>query len=158
MAKRIDSRAKGAAAEREAAAAIVNILGCSARRGVQYQGGPDSPDILTDLPIHWECKRVERGNPYNWLDQACRDAGGNIPVVVHRRNRREWILIMRLEDAPRFAATLSEGRPVAAQEIPCAVPGKDSPRGCQCHARQAGGVVLPRGRSGCNQATEGPSK
>lgn len=94
----INSRQKGKVGERELAQ-FMRELGVEARRGVQYQGGEDSPDVVTSLPgVHFECKRVESGSPYGWLDQAINDAGDKTPVVAHRRNRRGWIAIMRLAD------------------------------------------------------------
>jgi Holliday junction resolvase len=93
------SRAKGKHGELELSAEL-RKHGFAARRGQQFAGGIDSPDIVTDIPgLHIECKRVEAGNPYDWLDQAIRDAGVKMPVVMHRRNRRDWIAVMRLEDA-----------------------------------------------------------
>ena len=71
-----------------------------ARRGQQYAGGGNSPDVITDLAdIHFECKRMERSQPYEWMAQAMGDCPlGSIPVVAHRQNDREWIAILRLED------------------------------------------------------------
>lgn len=95
----INSKAKGKAAELELAAFFREHGFDEARRGVQYKGGSDSPDV-TGLPgYHVECKRVERGNLYDWLDQAKRDAAPDIvPLVCHRRNHREWVAILPLED------------------------------------------------------------
>lgn len=95
----INSRNKGAAAERELAK-FLRDRGIEARRGQQFSGGTDSPDVVAALPgYHIECKRVEQGNLYNWLAQAIRDAGpSKTPVVMHRRNRQEWVAILRLED------------------------------------------------------------
>lgn len=143
MAKRINSRAKGAAAEREAAGAIAKVFGVQARRGQQFSGSPDSPDIVSDLDVHWECKRVEKGNPYQWLEQAVRDAGERVPVVIHRRNNHEWILVMRLTDAPRFSQAVQAHASMAAQDVPSPVRGQDSHCPGPCAARQAGGVVHP---------------
>ena len=57
----MNSRNKGKAGEREAAAELGSLLGVAARRGVQYQGGPDSPDVVLDgVAIHVEAKRTER--------------------------------------------------------------------------------------------------
>ena len=102
----IDSRAKGARAEREAAKIWSDVMGCSARRGQQFSGGKDSPDVVHTLEgIHLEVKRVERGNPYDWVGQAIVDAGdGQVPVVLHRRNNKPWLLIVRLEDVPMLMA------------------------------------------------------
>ena len=95
----INSRAKGAAAEREFAS-YLKARGHDARRGQQFSGGTDSPDVVCPtLPgIHFEVKRVEKGNLYLWLDQAMRDAGSKVPVVVHRKNKREWVAILSLDE------------------------------------------------------------
>ena len=94
----INSRMKGKKGELELAA-FLRDHGVEARRGVQFKGGTDSPDVVADLPgIHIECKRVETGTPYAWLSQATRDAGDKTPVVFHRRNKCDWIVVMRAED------------------------------------------------------------
>jgi Holliday junction resolvase len=94
---KINSRAKGKAGELELAA-YLRERGFDARRGVQFKGGSDSPDVVCPaLPgVHLECKRVEAGNLYTWLAQAVRDAGGKVPVVAHRRNRQDWVAILPL--------------------------------------------------------------
>lgn len=99
--KRINSRAKGAAGERELAN-YFKARGHDARRGQQFSGGTDSPDVVLNCPalagFHIECKRVEAGNLYTWLAQASKDAGATkIPLVVHRRNKKEWVAILPLE-------------------------------------------------------------
>lgn len=97
--KRINSRAKGAAGERE----LANWLkerGLDARRGQQFSGGTDSPDVVCPTldGFHIECKRVEAGNLYTWLAQAIKDAGATkIPLVIHRRNKKDWVAILPLE-------------------------------------------------------------
>lgn len=102
------SREKGARGERELATKFEEIFGCKARRGRQFCGSPDSPDVQTTLPgVHPECKRVERFNVYDAMEQATADAGDKVPVVCHRRNKKDWILCMKLEDEPRFAQLIS---------------------------------------------------
>lgn len=96
------SRQKGKRGEREAAAELGKIFGCDARRGVQYQGGPDSPDVVLDgVNVHVEAKRVERLNLYDALEQATADAGDAVPIVWHRRNGKPSVIVVetsRLED------------------------------------------------------------
>lgn len=93
----MNSRRKGADGERELAAWL-RERGVSARRGRQFCGGAESPDVATDLEhVHFECKRVERFNVYEALDQAIGDAGERLPVVAHRRNRGAWVAILPLE-------------------------------------------------------------
>jgi len=96
----INSRQKGARGEREWRDQLRNE-GFDARRGQQFSGGADSPDVICDsLPgIHWEVKRVERGNPYDWMQQAKRDAGDSkMPVVAHKRNGEDWLCVISAND------------------------------------------------------------
>lgn len=94
----MNSREKGAAAERE----LANILkehGYTARRGQQYSGANGDADVVGIPGVHIECKRVERLNIHDAMNQAVRDArDGEIPVVIHRKNRTEWLATLRLED------------------------------------------------------------
>ena len=93
-----NSRAKGAAGEREFAA-YLRDRGHFARRGQQYAGGNDSPDVVTDLPLHFEVKRVQRLNIVDAIKQAVQDApAGKAPVVAHRRNREPWLITLRADD------------------------------------------------------------
>lgn len=124
------SRAKGAAGERAAAKEWARVMGGTARRGQQFSGSADSPDVVTSISgIHLEVKRTERGNPYGWIDQAVRDAGEQCPVVLHRRNKREWLLIVRLDDAPRMLAALNDSQvqTLGGGQIPPDVPGQVFP-------------------------------
>lgn len=100
-AKRKNSRAKGARGERELAEFFRERGYPEARRGQQFSGGADSPDVV--IPglekFHFEVKRVEAGNPYTWIAQAVRDAAGKkMPIVAHRKNGKEWLAILRLDD------------------------------------------------------------
>jgi Holliday junction resolvase len=118
----MNSRQKGARGERSGAKAWAETFGGEARRGQQFAGGTTSPDIVISQPdIHVECKRTERGNPYLWLEQAARDAGPKVPVVLHKRNNKPWILILELAHAPRFImAAQDAGTPkeMGAEGIP----------------------------------------
>lgn len=91
-------RNKGKVGERE----VANILkehGYEARRGVQYQGGPDSPDVIGLPGVHIEVKRVNSLRLYPSLEQSRNDADDSeIPIVVHRPDRKQWVVIMDLED------------------------------------------------------------
>ena len=93
----INSRAKGAAGERELAA-FLRDHGYEAKRGQQFRGGSDSPDVVGLPGFHIEVKRVEKGALYDWLDQAAHDAEGkSVPLVCHRKNRRDWVAILPLD-------------------------------------------------------------
>lgn len=96
----INSKAKGARGEREFAK-YLKSKGLSARRGQQYAGGGESPDVVCeDLPtVHFEVKRKQASQePYQWLQQAIKDCTDKMPIVAHRRNARDWIAILRMED------------------------------------------------------------
>jgi len=74
--------------------------GYHARRGQQFSGTPDSPDVVCpDLPgFHFEVKAVERLNVNEAMAQAVEDAAEKIPVVAHKRNRGDWLVTMRAHD------------------------------------------------------------
>jgi Holliday junction resolvase len=98
----VNSRAKGKVGELEWAAFLREHGFDDARRGQQFKGGGDSPDVVGMTGFHPEVKRVEEkaaGTIYDWLAQAVRDAAaGLVPLVAHRRNRKEWVVILRAED------------------------------------------------------------
>ena len=95
--KSINSREKGKCGEREACRFLAT-LGWSAKRGQQYAGGTDSPDVIHDIPgVHLEVKRVERLNLSQAMAQARRDAGPKTPVVMHRRNGEDWLVTVPAE-------------------------------------------------------------
>ena len=99
----MNSKAKGGRGEREWAEFCREHGFTEARRGVQFKGGFDSPDV-TGLPgIHQEIKRVEKLNIHEAMKQSIRDSEGKaIPIVAHRRNREEWLVTMRAEDWMRL--------------------------------------------------------
>jgi hypothetical protein len=131
----MNSRTKGKRGELEASKAWTQLVGGEARRGQQFHGGADSPDVVCEQHVHLEVKRTERGNPYDWIDQAVADAGDKVPVVLHRRNGREWLLIVRLTDAARLAQEITpQAEAVGGGEIPSSVSGE--------------GVPLPGGEDG----------
>jgi Holliday junction resolvase len=101
------SRNKGKSGEREFAA-FLNAHGASdAKRGVQYQGGPNSPDVQVTCRAHWEVKRTEALSLYPALEQAANDAAeGKTPIVAHRRNHKDWVVAMRAEDFFQLLASL----------------------------------------------------
>ena len=92
------SKTKGKTGELEASAKLGELLGVPVARSQQYKGGQHSADL--DLPgrLHFEVKRAERLNVYDAMTQAATDAGDNLPIVVHRRNRQPWVVICYLDD------------------------------------------------------------
>ena len=106
------SRQKGKRGERECAAELAAVFCCQARRGVQYQGGPDSPDVvLAGIDVHVEAKRVEALNVYKALEQAKADAGeGKTPIVWHRRNGKASVVIVDVVDLVALANAIVDAR------------------------------------------------
>lgn len=104
------SRNKGKSGELEFAHELTWQIECEACRGRQYHGRQDAPDVHTDIEgIHFEVKRTESLSLYSAMEQAMADAGLAIPVVAHRRNDRDWLLVLRLDDLARFVKEL-QGR------------------------------------------------
>ena len=95
----VNSRAKGARAERELANKLKEH-GLTARRGQQFCGANGDADVVcTELAdYHIECKMVAALNVDKAIDQATRDCGDKTPVVIHRKNNRPWLLTCYLED------------------------------------------------------------
>lgn len=93
------SKGKGKGGEREVAD-LFRSEGFVARRGQQYKGGEDSPDVITpDKSLHVEVKRTESFNLYKALEQAEADRkSGQAPVIFHRKNKKPWVAIMDAND------------------------------------------------------------
>lgn len=93
-----NSRRKGADGERELAKHL-RAAGYECRRGQQYCGANGDADVVGLPGIHIECKRVERLSLYDALSQAKSDArDGELPVVMHRKNNSDWVVIQPLDD------------------------------------------------------------
>lgn len=95
----MNSREKGKRGERQWRDEL-RANGYAARRGQQYAGGADSPDVVCDELswAHMEVKFTERFNLYDALDQAIHDAGvKRVPFVMHKRNFRRWVVVMEGE-------------------------------------------------------------
>lgn len=94
-----NSRRKGAEGERELAKELATY-GFDCRRGQQFKGGGDSPDVVGLPGVHIECKRVEHLNIEKAMVQSRRDAEGteDVPVVMHRKNREGWKVTMDLAE------------------------------------------------------------
>lgn len=103
----MNSRQKGARGERE----LANLLkehGYNTRRGQQYCGANGDADVVGIPDIHIEAKRVEHLNLEAAMKQSVHDAReGETPVVMHRKNRCEWLVTMRLPD---FMALIGGGK------------------------------------------------
>ena len=95
----MNSREKGKRGER-LWRDFLKSYGYTARRGQQFSGGDDSPDVICeelDDTIHFEGKFVEKLNIHDAMTQAKRDGGNKIAVVAHKRSRGEWLVTMEAE-------------------------------------------------------------
>lgn len=94
----MNSRQKGVRGERELAEKL-REYGYEARRGQQFSGANGDADVVGLPGYHIECKRVERLNIEEAMAQSVRDAReGEVPIVCHRRDRKEWMVTIRLKD------------------------------------------------------------
>lgn len=96
----INSKRKGKTGELELSRKLCEH-GYDVRRSVQYNGKEEEgqADLLGLPGVHIECKRVEKLNIYDAVNQAKRDSEGTdqLPSVFHRRNNCEWLVTMPLD-------------------------------------------------------------
>lgn len=94
----MNSNRKGKEGERE----LANLLkahGYDCRRGQQFCGSNGDADVVGLPGIHIECKRVEKLNIYEAVEQSINDAReGEMPTVMHRKNHKDWLVTMTMED------------------------------------------------------------
>jgi hypothetical protein len=71
-----------------------------ARRGQQFSGGADSPDVICeDLShLHFEVKFVQSLNVRKAMVQAIRDGKNKTPIVAHKTNNSPWLVTMTSDD------------------------------------------------------------
>jgi hypothetical protein len=93
-------RRKGAAAEREVIAIFRDHGWPNARRTSDGRSQSTRGDVIGGPEgIHVEVKRQERLNVPAALTQAANDANPHdIPVVVHRPSRHEWMATLPLSE------------------------------------------------------------
>lgn len=107
----VNSRAKGARGERELASKLKEHGFDGCYRTQQFCGKAGDSDV-TGLPfIHIEVKRVEKLNVDNAMAQAISDCKDNaLPTVFHRKDRKDWLVTMRLDDWINFYKSYAEQR------------------------------------------------
>ncbi len=96
----INSIRKGKAGEREWSKFCREEGFKDVRRSQQYSGGVEESADCINLPfIHQEIKRVEKLNIDKAMEQAIDDSklSKNIPIVAHRKNRKDWLVTMKAE-------------------------------------------------------------
>lgn len=94
----VNSLKKGKRGERE----VVKLLqeyGFEARRGQQFAGGPDSPDVVHSIPnVHIEVKFRQQLNLYDALQQAKKDDPDKVSVIFHRKKNKKWLVTLEAEE------------------------------------------------------------
>jgi Holliday junction resolvase len=110
---KINSRQKGARGERMWRDEL-RAAGFTARRGQQFAGGADSPDVVVEelKGLHQEVKFVESLNLIAATEQAKRDGGGKPWIVAHKKNRTPWLVTM---DAELFFRLMRDGMETFAE-------------------------------------------
>ena len=109
--KRKNSRQKGKRGELDAAESLRRLFCWTARRTQQFRGTSDSSDVeVAETPeAFWEVKREERLNVFKALATAVAEAGGKLPVLMHRKNKTEWLVTVRLADLARLSEVVRGG-------------------------------------------------
>ncbi len=99
----INSKMKGKRGELEVAA-LLRGFGYEARRGQQFSGGGDSPDVVHSVEgFHIEVKYTEAFNAYKAMEQAENDCKEkDIPVVFFRKKRKRWMVMIEAKDFMRL--------------------------------------------------------
>lgn len=105
-----NSKQKGKRGELEVVA-LLKEYGFSARRGQQYKGTSDSPDIIHDIPkVYLEVKFRENYSLPDALFKAWGEAAhGELPVVFHRKKRQPWMATMLASDFLKERKEMKDG-------------------------------------------------
>jgi Holliday junction resolvase len=104
MSNKINSKTKGKVGELELVH-YLNEKGYNVRRTSQYCGQTGDASDVTGLDwVHPEVKRVERLNIDTAMEQAIRDCHdkSKFTIVFHRKNRKSWLVTMRIDDWLEF--------------------------------------------------------
>jgi hypothetical protein len=100
MSAKCNSRKKGSGGELEFARLLNDRFGptAGARRSQQYMGAPQSADITSNLPFHFEVKRCQRLMFRDWWAQLRGEATEYMGVLAFRWNNGPWIIAMDADD------------------------------------------------------------
>jgi hypothetical protein len=100
-------REKGKRGERQACEVLAELTGVEWERSASQSrrdGGKGRPDLVPCDPdarpgLHPEVKVGKAPPALPALEQACEDArGGAVPFALVRRDRGEWVLVVRVAD------------------------------------------------------------
>ena len=109
----VNSNRKGKTGERELSKLFRSYGFEGARRSQQFAGINNDADVVGLPHVHVECKRVERLNIHEAIEQTIRDKREEeLGIVAHRKNRTDWLITMTLDDFmeiyKRYLITLEE--------------------------------------------------
>lgn len=101
----VNGNQKGKRGERELSA-LLRKHGFEARRGQQYSGTADSPDIVHNMTgFYIECKLRQQLNLYDAIKKANSEKREeDVSLVFHRKNNKPWLVTMDAEEFLRIAA------------------------------------------------------
>lgn len=118
----VNSRRKGKEGEREWRDVLI-AAGFTARRGQQFRGGADQPDVVCeelDGKFHPEVKFSQDvpKQVYVYMEQAVAERPSSaVPYVAMRRSRAPWLVVLLASDwvrimgvEARLAAAIDEAR------------------------------------------------
>lgn len=104
----MNSKQKGKRGELEAAKAWRELFGGEARRSQQFAGVSGSSDLADTPGLAIEVKRRESLNVHGAVEQAKEAAAANeVPLVLHRKNGKPWLVTLELASLPALAERLS---------------------------------------------------
>lgn len=107
------SKQKGARFELQIAHYLQEHGYPNAHRTAQHCGKTGDAGDVEGVPhLHIECKHVEKLNLYNAYHQAVRDNNaknnGDIPIVVHKKNRETVMVSLSLDDFMKIFSTYNK--------------------------------------------------
>jgi hypothetical protein len=95
-------RNKGKRGELEAVRALRPVFPNAARKVVNHAGAENGVDLIGTGALRVQVKNHQKYTPVTTLDSVTDTSG--IPVVMTRAFRREWRVVMRLDDFLRILA------------------------------------------------------
>jgi hypothetical protein len=129
----VNSRAKGARAERDLCESLKEAMGwVSARRSQQFCGAGQTADLLVEeMPrLFIESKMVEKLSIHPVMERAVQEAGSKLAVVCHRKRRTGWLVTCRMEDWLELCQMVCASIPTEPSGPPCQSDSTSSqPRG-----------------------------
>ncbi len=104
------SRDKGKRGEREVVE-LLKLYGFEARRGQQFKGTSDSPDVVHNCtPLYIESKRREAFNLYAAMAKADDEKSPEqSSAVFHRRDNQRWLVTMDAGEFLELMRNLRDG-------------------------------------------------